>query len=98
MPLLHAMHRRYALNLSEVQQAMVPGVKEVLKRGLGLDAGREAFTLTAISVALEESGNDQTVAARKLGITQSYVSQAISGKALTRFRGKKKTTPTPEQK
>lgn len=78
------------MDLSEVQKAMVPGAKEVLKTGIGLDAGKEAFLLTAISVALEESGNNQNLAARKLGVSQSYISQAVNGKTLTRFRGKKK--------
>jgi DNA-binding NtrC family response regulator len=78
------------LDLSEVQKAMVPGAKEVLKTGIGLDAGKEAFLLTTISVALEESGGNQNLAARKLGISQSYISQAVNGKTLVRFRGKKK--------
>lgn len=78
------------MDLSEVQKAMIPGAKEVLKTGIGLDAGKEAFLLTAISVALEESGNNQSLAARRLGVSQSYISMAVNGKSLVRFRGKKK--------
>jgi transcriptional regulator with GAF, ATPase, and Fis domain len=87
-------NRRYALDLSDVQKAMVPGVKEVLKTGIGLYAGKDAFTLTAISVALDESGGNQSVAARKLGIPQSTVSNAVNGKTFTRYKKK----DDPEQK
>jgi transcriptional regulator with PAS, ATPase and Fis domain len=78
------------LDLSDVQKTMVPGAKEVLKTGIGLDAGVEAFQLTAISIALEESGQNQSLAARKLGISQALVNGAIKEKRLVRFRGKKK--------
>lgn len=77
------------MDLSEVQKAMVPGAKEVLRSGIGKNAGVEAFLLTLISVALDESQNVQSVAARKLGVSQSFISQAVNGKQLIRYRGKK---------
>jgi len=74
------------LDLTEVQKDMVPGAKAVLRTGIGLQAGAEAFMLTAINIALEESGNIQAVAARKLGVSQSFISRVEKGKSLlTRF-------------
>ena len=78
------------MDLTEVQQAMIPGAKEVLRTGIGKDAGTEAFILTLISVALEESNNNQSLAARRLGVSQSFISQAVNFKQLIRYRGKKK--------
>jgi hypothetical protein len=69
---------------------MVPGAKEGLKRGISLDEMREAFTLTCIGVALEESGQVQAIAARRLGVNPSLINQALSGKVYSQFRGKKK--------
>ena len=74
------------MDLSEVQEAMVPGAREALKRGISLNEAREAFTLTCIGVALEESGNVGAVAARRLGVTPGLISQAISGKVYNMFR------------
>lgn len=74
------------MDLSDVQKEMVPGVRAVIRTGIGLYAGKDAFTLTAIAVAMEESGGNQSVAARKLGIPQSTVSQAVNGKTFTRYK------------
>jgi hypothetical protein len=93
-------NRRYALDLSEVQKAMVPAAKEVLRSGIGLSAGKEAFLVATIKIALDESDNNQNLAARKLGISQSYVSNVVNGKTLKGFRsgaGTEKKKPA-EQK
>jgi transcriptional regulator with GAF, ATPase, and Fis domain len=74
------------LDLSEVQVAMVPGAREAIKRGISLNEAREAFTLTCIDVALEESGQVQAVAARRLGVNPSLINQALSGKVYNLFR------------
>lgn len=78
------------MDLTEVQKAMVPGAREALKRGLSLEQAREDFTLTLIGASLEESGNVQAVAARRLGVNPSLINQAVSGKVYARFRDKKK--------
>jgi transcriptional regulator with XRE-family HTH domain len=76
---------------------MVSGAKAVLRTGIGLEAGAEAFMLTAINVAMEESANVQAVAARKLGVSQSFISRVEKGKTLTRFSKRGKYNKT-EQK
>ena len=81
------------MDLNEVQKAMVPGAKEALMRGLSLDEARESFTLSLIDVALQESGQVQAVAARRLGVNPSLINQAVSGKVYARFRDKKKVEP-----
>lgn len=77
------------MDLSDVQKSMEPGAQAVIKSGIGLYAGLEAFSLTAINLAIQESGGNQMIAARKLGLSPSYVSQAVNGKTLTRYRGKR---------
>ena len=79
------------MDLSEVEKSMVPGAEQVLKTGIGLDAGIEAFQIAAIKVAVEQSPN-QSVAARRLGIKQETVSQVMNGQRLTRYRGRGKKT------
>jgi DNA-binding transcriptional regulator YdaS (Cro superfamily) len=48
-----------------------------------------------VDVALQESGQVQAIAARRLGVNPSLINQALSGKVYSQFRGKKKA---PEQK
>jgi hypothetical protein len=75
------------LDLSEVQEAMIPAAKEFLSRGLTLGRGKRALTIAAIGVALERTGNNQTAAARLLAISQPAISEAVdSEEALARFR------------
>jgi hypothetical protein len=83
------------LDLSDVQKAMVPGAREALKAGLAMEEARESFILTLVDVALQESGQVQAIAARRLGVNPSLINQALSGKVYSQFRSKKKT---PEQK
>jgi hypothetical protein len=83
------------LDLTEVQKAMVPGAREALKAGLAMEEARESFILTLVDVALQESGQVQAIAARRLGVNPSLINQALSGKVYSQFRGKKKP---PEQK
>jgi transcriptional regulator with GAF, ATPase, and Fis domain len=82
------------LDLTEVQKAMVPGAREALKAGLAMEEARESFILTLVDVALQESGQVQAIAARRLGVNPSLINQALSGKVYSQFRKKK----TPEQK
>jgi hypothetical protein len=83
------------LDLSDVQKAMVPGAREALKAGLAMEEARESFILTLVDVALQESGQVQAIAARRLGVNPSLINQALSGKVYSQFRSKKKA---PEQK
>lgn len=76
------------MSLSEVHQALVPGAREILKRGLTLNEGKNALTVAAISVALEEE-NNQKRAARRLGLTAPNVNQIVHREeSLARFRKK----------
>jgi hypothetical protein len=88
------------LDLNDVQKAMVPGAREALKAGLAMEEARESFVLTLVDVALQESGQVQAVAARRLGVNPSLINQAINGRTYVRFRGKKKNAEkqTAEQK
>lgn len=83
------------MDLSEVQKALVPGAEEALKIPLSYEEFREACLLTYIDTAIKDCGGVQERAARKIGVTGALISQAVGGKVLARFRGKKKT---PEQK
>lgn len=70
----------------ELQQVMVPGAKEMLRRGLTLGAGQKALKLAALTLALEEEKN-QRRAARRLGITPQAVSWTVQREeSLARFR------------
>lgn len=82
------------MDLSRFQESVVPAVNEVLRSGIGLDAATEAFMVKAVHMALEESGGNGAMAARKLGVKQNFISQVKDGKRLTRFRGK----PEAQQK
>jgi hypothetical protein len=77
------------LDLTDIQKTMIPGAKEVLKSGMGYHKGRTAFLQTLIRVALDESDDSMTTAARKLGVQPAYIKQVLDGKSL-QFRGKKK--------
>lgn len=74
------------MELTDVQKAMIPGAREVLKHGIGYHLGGDQFLITLISVALEESDNVQAVAARKLGVVPSFINQVLSGRSLARAR------------
>lgn len=77
------------MDLSDVQKAMVPGAREALKAGLAMEEARESFILTLVDVALQESGQVQSIAARRLGVNPSLISQALSGKVYSQFRKQK---------
>jgi transcriptional regulator with PAS, ATPase and Fis domain len=80
-------NRRSALDLSEVQEAMLPAAREFLSRGLTLGRGKQALTVAAISIALEKTGNNQSSAARLLNISQPTISEAVDREEfLARFR------------
>ncbi|HEY2361235.1 MAG TPA: hypothetical protein VGK36_08975 [Candidatus Angelobacter sp.] len=85
------------VELTDVQKTMVPGAREVLKQGLGYHIGADQFLLTLISVALEDSGNAREVAARKLGIAPSFISNVLAGRSLPRAR-KNRKAQQPEEK
>jgi hypothetical protein len=75
------------LDLSDVQEAMIPAAREILSRGLTLGRGKKALTIAAISIALEKTGNNQSGAARLLAIPQPTISQAVDREEfLARFR------------
>jgi hypothetical protein len=78
------------LDLTDVQKAMVPGAREALKAGLAMEEARESFILTLFDLAVQESGGEKAIAARRLGVSPGLVNQALSGKTYTRFRRKQK--------
>jgi hypothetical protein len=72
----------------DLQNIMVPGAKEILKRGLTLGAGQKALKLAALTLALEEE-NNQRRAGRRLGLTPQAVAMTIEREeSLARFRKK----------
>lgn len=85
------------MDLSDVQKEMVPGALAAIRQGISMEEAREAFTLTLFDVAMKESGNVQSVAARRLGVNPSLVNQAIHGRSYNRFRDKKKAAPAPDK-
>jgi hypothetical protein len=64
---------------------MIPGAEEVLRKGVSYSEARQAFLLTLIDVALDQCSGNQSIAARKLGVTPAMVNSAVNGRALTRF-------------
>jgi hypothetical protein len=73
------------LDLSEVheaQEAMLPAARELIKRGLTLGKGKKALAVAAMCAALEETGNNQSAAARLLAISQGTISVAVTREPL----------------
>lgn len=75
--------------LSDFEKSMVPLAREAVISGLGYRDVADAFARTLITVAVQESKGNQVIAARRLGITQSFVSQVMTGKNLTGARRSK---------
>ncbi len=78
------------MDLSEVQKAIAPGATEALKVPLSYEEFKEAALLTYIHVSIKQSDGNQSLAARKIGVTPQYISEVLSGrKSLIRLRKKK---------
>lgn len=77
------------MDLSEVQRALVPGVEVMLQQGRSYLLAKEDLAVAMVYVAMQQSGGNQSVAARKLGVTPSAVNQIVNGTAQL-LRGSKR--------
>jgi transcriptional regulator with GAF, ATPase, and Fis domain len=72
--------------LSEFQKSMVPLAREAVLTGISYREVADNLMYTLIVVAVEESQGNQTVAARRLGLSSPYVSGVMAGKSLVKAR------------
>lgn len=87
------------MDLAKFEESIGPSIEVVLRNGIPLEAAAESFMVKAVKVAMAESGDNQSTAAKKLGVSQGFVSGVYRGVRLTRFRGKKKpANETPDSK
>jgi hypothetical protein len=82
-------NRRFALELSDVQRALIPGVQEILRQGGTYVLAQQDLSVAMVYVAMQQSGENQTVAARKLGVTHQFVNQIWNGTA-SLYRSKRR--------
>ncbi len=67
------------MDLNEAQKALVPGVEAILTQGKSYRVAKLDLAITMVHVALAKSGQDQSVAARKLGVTRAWINQMRNG-------------------
>jgi hypothetical protein len=74
------------LELAEFQKSLVPLARQAIQAGLGYRDVADVFMQTLVTVAVEDSKGNQSMAARRLGVSAPFVNAVIQGKTLARRR------------